>query len=214
MIVALTGAAMMLFLVGHLSGNLLVFRGPEAINGYAKWLHSLGGLLWVARIGLLVCVVAHIVVTVQLTKQNRAARPEAYGYQATRRASFQSRTMIWSGLIIAAFLVYHLMHFTWGVANGYYDPANARYHLADGSHNVYNMMIDGFRWAPAALFYLLSMGLLCMHLSHGFSSVFQTLGLATRNLRPVLDLAGKAFALFIFAGNALIVLAILLGYKS
>ncbi len=215
-VVAATGIAMLLFLAGHLVGNLLIFsgKGPEAINQYARWLHSLGSLLWVARIGLLVCLVAHVVATVQLVKLNRKARPEQYGFNATRQATIASRTMIWSGLIILSFIVYHLLHFTFGVANGYYDPSNTRYHLPDGGHNVYNMVVDGFRWAPAALFYLLSMGLLCMHLSHGFASVFQTLGLTTPKVRPVINLAGKAYALFIFVGNAAIVLSILLGWKS
>lgn len=215
-VVAATGIAMLLFLAGHLAGNLLIFsgKGPEAINQYAQWLHSLGSLLWVARIGLLVCLVAHVVATVQLVKLNRKARPEPYGFTATRQATIASRSMIWSGLIILSFIVYHLLHFTFGVANGYYDPSNTRYHLPDGGHNVYNMVVDGFRWAPAALFYLLSMGLLCMHLSHGFASVFQTLGLTTPKLRPVINLVGKAYALFIFVGNAAIVLSILLGWKS
>lgn len=208
-VVALTGLAMMGFLVGHLTGNLLVFKGPDAINGYAHWLHTLGWLLWAARLGLLAAVVVHIVATVQLTLQNKAARPEPYGFQATRRASKSSRLMIWSGLTILCFLIYHLMHFTWGISNSYYEPGNPRYSLATGDHNVYNMVIDGFRWIPASLFYILSMGLLCSHLGHGFSSVFQTLGLTTPKTRSTIDLAGNAFAGFIFLGNISIPLAVM-----
>lgn len=210
-IVALTGLALLLFLAGHLMGNLLVFKGPAAINSYAKWLHSMGGLLWVARIGLLICVVLHVVATVQLVRANRAARPEAYGSNATRRASRASRTMILSGLVILCFVIYHLMHYTLGITNGYRDVTNTRYFLPNGDHNVYQMVVDGFNWIPASIFYIFSMGLLCLHLSHGCSSAFQTLGITTPGTRQTIDLLGKLYALFIFLGNISIPLAILTG---
>lgn len=211
-LVAITGAMMILFLVGHLLGNLLVFGGPEALNGYAKKLHDLGPLLWVARLGLLAAVVVHIVLTIQLTIANRAARQQPYGVEVTRRASQASRTMIMSGLTILFFLIYHLMHYTWGVANDYYNPENTRYFLPNGDHNVYNMVVDGFRWAPASLFYIVAMGLLFMHLSHGFASVFQTLGFSSQKSRPVIELTGKVVAGVLFAGNALMPISILFGW--
>jgi succinate dehydrogenase / fumarate reductase cytochrome b subunit len=210
-IVALTGVAMLLFLAGHLLGNLLVFKGPDAINSYAKWLHSLGGALWVARLGLLGALVLHVVATIHLVQQNRAARPVAYGCPATRRASGASRTMALSGLVVLSFVLYHLMHYTWGVLNNYYDPTNLRYHLPTGDHNVYNMIVDGFRWIPASLFYIVSISLLSLHLSHGFSSAFQTLGLTTPGTRSALDLAGKAYAVLIWLGYLSIPVAIMLG---
>ena len=210
-IVALTGAGLILFLVAHLLGNLLVFAGPDALNAYAKKLHDLGPLLWVFRFGLLGMVALHIVATVQLTIANRAARPRAYGVDSTRKASRSSRMMIWSGLTILVFVMYHLMHYTWGVANGYYDRENLRYWLPGGDHNVYNMVIDGFSWAPASLFYLFAMGLLFSHLGHGVASVFQTLGLTTAKSRPLIELGGKLVALVLFVGNALMPLAILTG---
>jgi len=211
-IVALTGAVMILFVVGHMLGNLLVFAGPEALNGYAKSLADLGPLLWVARLGLLAVVLLHIVATVQLTVENKAARPQRYGVVATRAATRSSLTMIWSGLTILAFLVYHLMHFTWGVANDYDNPANTRYFLPNGDHNVYNMVIDGFNWVPASLFYIVAMGLLFVHLAHGFASLFQTLGLTTPKTRPLIELTGKAVAIALFAGNSLMPLAIMAGW--
>jgi succinate dehydrogenase / fumarate reductase cytochrome b subunit len=210
-IVALTGAALILFLIGHMLGNLLVFAGPETLNAYAKKLQDLGPLLWAARIGLLVAVGLHIVATVQLTVANRAARAQAYGVDVTRKATKASRTMIWSGTIILLFVIYHLMHFTWGVANGYYDKENARYWLPNGDHNVYNMVVDGFSWAPASIFYIVAMGLLFQHLSHGFASVFQTLGLTTPKSRPLIEMGGRVVALVLFAGNALMPLAVLFG---
>lgn len=209
-IVALTGLALVLFLFGHLTGNLLVFRGPDAINAYAKWLHSMPGVVWGARIGLLVCVVAHIVLTIQLTRANRTARPQAYGYDATRKATRASRTMIVSGLTLLAFIVYHLMHYTVCLGNDYRNPANSRY-FTNGMHNAYNMIIDGFSVWYVTVFYLISMALLCMHLSHGIASIFQTLGLSTPGTRPLIEKSGKAAAAILFAGFASIPLAVMFG---
>lgn len=210
-IVALTGVVMLLFLAGHLLGNLLVFKGPDAINAYGKMLHSLGSALYVIRFGLLAAFVLHIVATIHLVQQNRAARPVTYGCPATRRASGASRTMALSGLVVLSFVIYHLMHYTWGVLNNYYDPTNLRYHLPNGEHNIYNMVVDGFRWVPASLFYIVSISLLSLHLSHGFSSAFQTLGLTTPGTRSFLDLVGKAYAIGIWLGYLSIPVAVLFG---
>jgi succinate dehydrogenase / fumarate reductase cytochrome b subunit len=211
-LVALTGAAMVLFVIAHMIGNLLVFAGPDALNTYAKKLADLGPLLWLARLGLLVAVVVHIMATVQLTIANKAARPQEYGMKEYREASSASRTMIWSGLIILAFLLYHLCHYTWGVANGYYDKDNARYWLPDGSHNVYNMVIDGFSWVPASLFYILGMFLLFRHLGHGIASMFQTLGFTTPKTRPLIEATGNIIAIALFAGNSLMPIAVMTGW--
>lgn len=211
-IVALTGAALVLFVIAHMIGNLLIFAGPDAINAYAKGLADLGPLLWLARLGLLAAAVLHITATIQLTIANKAARPQEYGMKEYRRATSGSRTMIWSGVIILVFLIYHLCHFTWGVANGYYDKENTRYFLPDGSHNVYNMVVDGFSWFPAALLYLVGMALLFRHLGHGIASMFQTLGLTTPKARPLIEGAGNVVALALFAGNCLMVIAVMGGW--
>ncbi len=213
-IVALTGAALMGFLVAHLLGNLLLFSGPEALNGYAKKLQDLGPLLILARGGLLAAVLLHVVGTVQLVKINRAARPQKYAVDTVRQASKASRTMIWSGLTIVAFVLYHLAHFTWALGNEYHNPAIARYWVEPGVHNVYNMVVDGFRVWYVSAFYILAMFLLCSHLSHGFASVFQTLGLATPRLRQPIAIGGHLFAWGLFLGNISIPLAILFGLKS
>lgn len=213
-IVAVTGLALMGFIVGHLLGNLQIFLGPDTINAYAKKLHDLGLLLWVARFGLLAMVVIHIAVTIQLTRQNKTARKQQYAVDGNRQASKASLTMIWSGLTILVFLIYHLMHFTITRTNGYYDASVSRYWLPDGSHNVYNMMIDGFSVWYVSAFYILGMFLLCRHLSHGFASVFQTLGLATPRLRQPIRVASLIFAWGVFAGNVSIPLAVLSGLRS
>jgi succinate dehydrogenase / fumarate reductase cytochrome b subunit len=208
-LVALTGAALVLFVLGHMIGNLLIFAGPEAINEYGHFLKTAGhGMgVWVARIGLLACALIHIVLTIQLTKENRAARADRYGYPATIQASRSSRIMILSGLTLLAFIIYHILHFTAHVANDYGTYTTT---LKNGVvvHDVYRMVLAGFPWWPASLFYLIAMGLLCSHLSHGVSSMFQTLGLTSPRTLPLFKTFGWAYALLIFVGNLAIVLAV------
>lgn len=214
-LVALTGAALVIFVLGHMIGNLLIFVGPEAINEYGHLLQTAlhGGGVWIARLGLLAAVVVHVISTIHLTKQNRAARVDGYGKVASQVSSKSSRTMIWSGLTILTFIIYHLLHFTARVFHGFGGTAYEIQIDGHKAHNVYKMVIDGFSWAPASIFYLIAMALLSSHLSHGFSSLFQTLGISTDKSEPLFKKAGYAFAGLIFAGNAAIVLSIwLFGY--
>ena len=215
-LVALTGGIFVLFVLGHMLGNLQVFLGPEMLNSYAHKLQSLGPLLWGIRLFLLAAIVTHIVLTIQLTRENRAARGSRYGCQATIQASKPSRIMIWSGLTVLAFIIYHLLHFTAGVANGYRDPHSARYITelhGEKVQNCWQMVVDGFSWAPASIFYIIATVLLCNHLAHGVSSMFQTLGVATKKNWPVFQALGKVFALVILVGNCSIPVAIwLFGY--
>lgn len=215
-LVALTGLVLAAFILGHMIGNLLVFAGPEAINEYGHMLQTAlhGGGVWIARIGLLVAVVIHILATIQLTIANKAARKDRYGKEASQVSSKASRTMIWSGLTILAFIVYHLLHFTVRVGNEYNNPELYSTMLhGEQVHNVYKMVIDGFSWWPASVFYIIAMVLLCSHLSHGVASIFQTLGLATHRTWPLFEKLGKAYALLILVGNCSIPIAILVfGY--
>ncbi len=215
-LVALTGAALVAFILGHMIGNLLVFAGPEAINEYGHMLQTSlhGAGVWIARIGLLTAVVIHIVATIQLTAANKAARIQTYGKKEYRAAGKASRTMIWSGLTILAFIVYHLLHFTVRVGNEYNNPALYSYDLHGHTvHNVYKMVIDGFSWWPASAFYIVAMFLLCSHLSHGVASIFQTLGLATHKTWPLFQKFGYLFSAIVLIGNCSIPIAILVfGY--
>jgi succinate dehydrogenase / fumarate reductase cytochrome b subunit len=215
-LVALTGLVLVAFILGHMIGNLLVFAGPDAINEYGHLLQTSlhGAGVWIARIGLLLAVVVHIVATVQLTIANRAARRDNPGKQKFQVSSTASRTMIWSGLTILAFIIYHLMHFTVRVGNEYNNPALYSYDLHGVQvHNVYKMVIDGFSWWPASAFYVIAMVLLCSHLSHGVASIFQTLGLTTHRTWPLIQKGGLAFALLVLVGNCSIPIAILVfGY--
>jgi succinate dehydrogenase / fumarate reductase, cytochrome b subunit len=207
-IVGLTGVALLGFVTGHMLGNLQIFLGQEAINKYAAALQSLGELLWAIRFGLLAVVVAHIWFTIQLTRENRAARPVKYavgGYQASTRAS---RTMIVSGLILLCFIVFHLLHYTAHKV----DPSFADLHDAKGRHDVYRMMILGFKNIWASAFYLVGVFLLCQHMSHGIVSCAQTLGVKTKNLASFWAKIAPLWAWGVFLGYAAIPIAVLAGY--
>src|SRR5450432_432026 len=187
-IVALTGLALVGFVVGHLIGNLQIFLPPEYINTYAQKLQSLGPLLWIIRFGVLVMFFLHVVNTIALVKENREARPARYAVERTKRATTASLTMIISGLTLLAFIVFHIAHFTLGaVPTTDIDVMDSL-----GRHDVYRMVVGGFRNPWVSGFYLISMALLCMHITHGFQSVFQTLGLRTRKLAPLFSITSIA----------------------
>ncbi len=208
-IVAVTGIILILFVIGHLLGNLQIFIGPDWINGYSEHLRELGPLLWLVRIFLLATVIIHIYVTIQLAIENRRARPDAYVDKQYVKATFASRHMVMSGLIVLAFIIYHLAHFTVRVT----DP---RFGLlkADplGHYDVYSMMVYGFQNYYVSAFYVLGLFLLALHLSHGSSSFFQSLGLNDKKMTPRLALIGRIFAWLIFIGYTSIPIAILLGW--
>lgn len=206
-IVALTGLGLIGFVIGHLLGNLQIFLPPDYINSYAKKLKDLGPLLWIIRLGLLGIFALHVVNTIQLRQRSAAARPEPYAVERKKAASKASLTMIISGLILLAFIVFHLLHFTLTVI------PTKDIHVLDalGRHDVHRMVVGGFQNPLVSIFYLISMGLLCMHISHGFQSVFQTIGLRTRRLSGPLNLLSIGLGWFLFLGNAAIVLAILFG---
>jgi succinate dehydrogenase / fumarate reductase, cytochrome b subunit len=149
------------------------------------------------------------VLTVILTKENAAARQDRYAVKKYRQASGSSRIMIWTGLTLLAFIIYHLLHFTVRVNNNY-DTYKVMLH-GEKVHDVYRMVIAGFSWVPASLFYIISMALLCSHLAHGSSSLFQSLGLSNERLRPLFGKIGWALAVIIFLGNISIPIAVLAG---
>jgi succinate dehydrogenase / fumarate reductase cytochrome b subunit len=205
-IVALTGLVLVGFVVGHLIGNLQIFLGQEAINLYAERLQGLGDILWGIRLFLLAVIVVHIVSTVLLAIQNKAARPQKYAIEARQKAGLASRTMLISGLIVTCFIVYHLLHFTAQT----FHPEWKTWHDAENRHDVYSMMIVGFRDPLSSLFYIVGVGLLCMHLSHGIQSFLQTLGARTHSLAKPISKASPIIALLIFVGYISIPVASLL----
>lgn len=228
-IMALTGLVLVGFVMGHMLGNLQMFLHPDWINEYAYKLQNLPyGLLWIVRLGLLACVVAHIATAILLVLENRKARPQGYAAKGRLQASFASKTMKYSGLVLLFFILFHIAHFTTKSVYPDYkelttqlEGVGTMHHVYDKLaavgktevHDVYTMVAIGFspqHWY-VSLFYLIAMGLLCLHLMHGVSSMFQSLGLRNKIWRARLDKVALAVALVVFVGFASLPLAGLLG---
>jgi succinate dehydrogenase / fumarate reductase cytochrome b subunit len=214
-LMAASGVALFLFVVGHMVGNLQVFLGPEAINRYGHFLQSNVEILWPVRIAMLGIITLHIWSATRLTLENRAARPLPYAQWDPAAASYASRTMMMSGLIVAAFIIYHLLHYTVMVQAINFtgkDFHNLTESLPNHEerHDIYRMMILGFQQPLVSLFYLVGVGLLCLHLSHGISAMFQSLGWKKYPYGPCLDRGARCVAAVIFLGYASIPVSILL----
>ncbi len=221
LIMAATGAALLLFAVGHLAGNLQVFLPKEHINAYAHFLHENPALIWSARLGLLVVVGLHIWAAITLSAQNKAARPQEYaGAPRPYATTWIARHMLLTGLVIAAFVIYHLLHFTAQTSAINLLPAS---HPAKefgslmvtsgpqkGFKDVHSMMVAGFQQPLVAVFYLVAVVMLALHLSHGTSSMFQSLGIREGRWRLRLELGSKLISSALFAGYAAIPVAIYL----
>lgn len=206
-IIAITGLLLLGFLLAHLAGNLLIFRGPDALNAYAKKLRDLGPWLWVARIGLITAAIAHLGISILVTIENRRARQQRYAVYHSSKTTWAARTMMLSGALFLAYLVYHLLHFTFHVAH----PALTRFTDGAGHPSVYAMVVMSFRRWPIVAAYVLGVGIVCVHLSHGIASGVQTLGLNNeRTLRVVAHLA-RLLALAIFLGYVSIPAAVMCG---
>jgi succinate dehydrogenase / fumarate reductase, cytochrome b subunit len=207
-----SGAVMFLFVIGHLAGNLQIFLGQEAINRYGHFLQSNIELLWPVRIALLAIIALHVWSATKLTLENRAARPQAYAQWQPTAATYASRTMMMSGLIVAIFIIYHLLHFTVMVkAVNFKDEDFHNLIDSEKRHDVYRMMVTGFSNPWVSAFYLVGVGLLCLHLSHGISAMFQSLGWKKHSYGQCLDRGAKWVAALIFLGYSSIPIAILLG---
>jgi len=213
-VVAVTGGILLLYVIGHLIGNLQVFAGPgdaktpAKINSYAHMLKSLGALLWAARIGLLIAVIAHIVATINLTIENRKAKGGGTQYKKTVQARISTKTMIWSGTYILCFVIFHIAHYTLFLV----EPGWKQLHDAHGLHDVYAMLLVGFSSPVVSVFYIVGMILLCAHLSHGIESSAQTLGVQTQRVRGLFRIAGRTLAILLAVGYISIPVAILAGY--
>ncbi|MHB1299164.1 MAG: succinate dehydrogenase cytochrome b subunit [Gemmatimonadaceae bacterium] len=202
-VMAVTGVLLVLFLIGHMLGNLQMFLGADTMNRYAAFLKSTGELLWVARAGLLVAVVLHIVSAYQVTMRNRRARPVAYEKREPAVSTLASKTMRMGGVLIAFFIVYHLMHFTTG-----------QLHPAFSHTGVYGNVILGFRSPWVVAFYVVAMAFLGLHLFHGVWSGFRTLGVAKPTPMPLQRKLALVVAVGVWAGFTVIPVAVLLGILS
>jgi len=206
-VMALTGLGLVLFVIVHMAGNLQMFIGQDAMNAYGVTLRKMPLLLWIARIGLLGIAVLHVVISIRLKLANRGARPMRYEHEKTVQASLSSRTMIMSGLIILTFLVYHLLHFTLGFT----DPKSFALHDAQGRHDVYNMVIAGFKNPLISGGYILAMVLLFAHLGHGASSWMQSLGWNHPKYNGIIAKVGPVISWLVCLGFISIPVAVLLG---
>jgi len=219
-VMAITGCLLFFFVVVHLLGTLQIFIGQEQLNAYGKLLHSAPEVVWGARLGLLGIVALHIFSAIRLAAENKQARPVAYQNYQVGTATYAARTMLMSGLIVLAFVIYHLLHFTVqasaiNLIGTEQLPGGSFAGLRDGEgrHDVFNMVVIGFSNIWVSLFYVVSIGLLCLHLSHGLGAMFQSLGWKRKQpYGDFLDRAAPVVAGLIFLGYASIPVAILLGY--
>jgi succinate dehydrogenase / fumarate reductase cytochrome b subunit len=212
-IMAVTGGVLFLFVLGHLVGNLQIFLGPEAINRYGHFLQSNPELIWPARISLILMVGLHIWSAIMVSLENKAARPVSYAAYQPLGSTYASRTMLVSGIIVFVFIIYHLLHYTAQVQYLNLTGQNfVDFTDPEKRHDIFKMMVVGFSNPWVSGFYILGIGLLFLHLSHGASSMFQSLGWKNEAYRPFLDKAARGVAVVIFIGYISIPVAILLGY--
>jgi succinate dehydrogenase / fumarate reductase cytochrome b subunit len=209
---AISGCILFGFVIAHLAGNLQIFLGPEIINRYGQFLQTTPELLWPARIGLIVLVVVHVAASAQLSVENKRARAVPYAHYEVVAASYASRTMLMSGLIIAAFVIYHLLHFTVQIPGINFTGRDFRIlEDAKSRHDIYAMMVIGFKQPLVSGFYILGMALLCLHLSHGVASMFQSMGWKNKYYGKFIDRVAMLVAILIFVGYCSIPLAALIG---
>jgi succinate dehydrogenase / fumarate reductase, cytochrome b subunit len=201
-IMAITGGILLLFVFFHMVGNLQVFEGPEQLNFYGAALRRFPEALWAARAALLVAVILHIWSSIKLAVRKNTARPVGYGERKNVHSSYASRTMYWSGPILLAFIIYHLLHLT----AGYIHPGTT---FIEG--DVYHNLVAGFQVWYVSLWYIVSMVLLGLHLRHGAWSMFQSLGMNHPRHTPILKKAALVFAIVVVAGYISIPVSVLLG---
>jgi succinate dehydrogenase / fumarate reductase cytochrome b subunit len=197
-IMAVTGLGLLLFAIIHMLGHLGMFGGRDAYNTYAHTLQGLGALKWAARGGLLAILVIHIATAIALARANSAARPQKYAVYRTRKTTFFARTMTMTGLVILAFIIYHLAHFTFG----WVQPATFHTLDAKGRYDAYTMFVMGFRNVPILVSYLVAVTLLSFHLAHGASSWLQSLGWRHPKYNAALDKLGPVLGLVLAIGYA------------
>jgi succinate dehydrogenase / fumarate reductase cytochrome b subunit len=210
-VMALTGAVLILFVIAHMAGNLKIFSGPVEINAYSRFLREVGWpelgygqLLWIVRIVLLICAILHITAATQLTRLNWQARPVGYESRKDVETTWGALTMRWGGVLLAVFIVFHLFHFTGGVVG--FQPGQFE-HLM-----VYQNVVAGFSVWPISLFYIVAMFALCLHLDHGIWSMLQTLGWANVDNTKSLRIVSRIVAIIIFAGFVSVPISVLAGW--
>jgi succinate dehydrogenase / fumarate reductase, cytochrome b subunit len=201
-VMGITGLIGVGFVIVHALGNLLVFRGADAINSYSRFLKSTGEILWTLRIVLIVAVILHVIAAIQLTRQSRAARTIGYAKREAQVATLSSRTMRWGGALLFIFIVLHILHFTTGTIR----PAGVFSH-----EDVYANVILSFRIWWVSLFYVVSMVALGLHLYHGAWSSVRSIGVSPPSAEPLHRRVSLVIAVFVWAALTSIPIAVLTG---
>ncbi len=203
-VMAVTGLLMVVFLIGHLLGNMTIFKGAAGINAYAEGLHKLAPVVWGNRIVMGLAIILHVILAIQVTLENWAAKPDKYAVSRSLRATFASKNMIWTGIIVAIFVGYHLVQFTFrpGVVLGM-DAA--------GRLDVFTMVATAFASVLIAAVYVVAMVAVFLHLTHGIQSLFQTSGLSNAIMLPRYGIVGKLLSAIFLIGFGSIPVVILIG---
>jgi succinate dehydrogenase / fumarate reductase, cytochrome b subunit len=205
LVMVASGVVLVLYIFGHLAGNLQVYMGPGRLNAYAGFLHSHEGLLWTARVVMLAAVGLHVWSSFLLWLEKRRARPIGYVKKDDVPTSYASRTMMWSGPILGAFVVFHILHLTTGnVGLGFQAPEHERFFAREN-------VIIGFQHPAVSIAYIIAIVLLSMHLYHGLWSMFQSVGISHRRYTPMLKRAAHAIAILVAAGYISIPLSVMIG---
>ncbi|MFO7563086.1 MAG: succinate dehydrogenase cytochrome b subunit [Enhygromyxa sp.] len=213
MVTGILGAG---FVLGHMLGNLQVFLGRDVYNDYAEFMQGLGGLLWLVRGGLLTILVLHVVAAVALFRRNAAARPERYAGLKQRNTNLAAMYMAELGIVLALFIIYHILHFTVGVVSVEFGEINY-YELeqvtdAGARRDLYSHFIVSFQNPWVVLFYVLGNVALAAHLAHGVTSAFKTASIAIGRWKPPFEVLGPAFGVIIGLGNISMPLAVWAGF--
>jgi succinate dehydrogenase / fumarate reductase cytochrome b subunit len=208
-VMSVTGFSLVVFVSLHLLGNSSFYYGPGGINTYAAMLHGLGPFIWLIRSVMLAFLSLHVFFGIQLTLENRKAKAETYAVTQRLRSTFAGRSMIWTGLMTGAFLVYHLLHFTFYVTN----PEISAYRHLDvmGRPDVFMMVVLGFRNQTIAFIYILALMSLALHLTHAIQSMFQTVGLNSERSESFISQAGIFTAIILFLGFIAIPISVVTG---
>jgi succinate dehydrogenase / fumarate reductase, cytochrome b subunit len=205
-LMAITGFFMFFFITVHLMGNSSIFIGPSALNTYAEKLHSLGALVWIFRGFMFLMLAVHVFFGIVLTLENRAANPSKYAVSKKLKATFSSQTMIWTGVLLLSFLIYHLLQFTFRITPDILPDA-----VANRPGDVYGMVLSSFRITTISLVYVAAMATLFFHLSHGIQSLFQTFGCSNDETLPKVTIVGKLISVLFLVGYGAIPVLILAG---
>jgi succinate dehydrogenase / fumarate reductase cytochrome b subunit len=206
-VMAVSGVFLLAFLVAHMVGNLHAFEGRESFNHYSHWLRTLGepvlpgrGFLWIMEVTLAVAVIAHMASAVVLWRQAKLARPVAYQHQARVQQSYASRTVRWGGVIIALYVVWHLLDMTFGAVNS-----------AGRSATPFDRMVVSFSNPVITAFYVFALVTLGFHLQHGIWSALATLGLSNHRREPLLKLGATVVSALLVGGFLLVPAAVTIG---